>query len=238
MAIAPIDQVQRRAATAVGVAYLLALAPAIFAEFYVRGRLVEVHDAAQTARNILGHERLFRLGIASNLTVFAIDIVLIVALYLVLRPVNRPLALLATAWGVIETAILVGVTLTDFDVLRLLSGAGYLQPFPRDQLQSLARLSLDAHGSAYGVGLVFAGLRSTVFCYLWLKSRLIPQTLAAWGVLASVLMGASAFSFIIFPELEQVVGVGIYGAPIFFFELTMGVWLLFKGLRPSAPADT
>jgi hypothetical protein len=46
-------------------------------------------------------------------------------------------------------------------------------------------------------------------------------------------MGACAFSFIIFPELAKVVGVEIYGAPIFFFELTMGFWLLLRGLPSS-----
>ena len=111
-----IDESQRKAAKLVGLAYLFALPPAIFAEFYVRAHLIAFGDAAQTARNIMAHERLFRLGIASNLTVFAIDVVLIVALYVVLMPVNRRLALVAAGWGLIETASLVVVTLTDFDV--------------------------------------------------------------------------------------------------------------------------
>ena len=229
-----IDESQRKAAKLVGLAYLFALPPAIFAEFYVRAHLIAFGDAAQTARNIMAHERLFRLGIASNLTVFAIDVVLIVALYVVLMPVNRRLALVAAGWGLIETASLVVVTLTDFDVLRILSGAVYLHAFDAAQLQALARLSVGAHGAAYNVGLVLAGLRSPTFCYLWFKSRYIPRALAAWGTIASVLMGASAFAFIVLPELSQVVGVGIYGAPIFFFELTMGFWLLLRGLRPSS----
>jgi hypothetical protein len=232
MTIGTIDAAQRRAATVVGWSYLLALPPAIFAEFYVRTRLIAFDNAAETARNILAHERLFRLGTASNLTVFALDVALIIALYVVLMPVNRTLALVATGWGLIETAILVVVTLSDFDVLRILSGADYLRAFEANQLQALARLSLGAHGAAYNVGLVFAGLRSTAFCYLWFRSRFIPRALAAWGMFASSLMGASAFSFIIFPELAKFVPVGIYGAPIFFFELTMGLWLLLRGLRP------
>jgi uncharacterized protein DUF4386 len=233
MTMGAIEQSRRKAATVVGVAYLFALGPAVFAEFYVRSHLVAFDNVAQTAQNIVAHERLFRLGIASNLTVFAADIILIISLYVVLKPVNRSLAQLATAWGLVETATLVAVTISDFDVLRILSGAGYLHAFEAGQLQVLARLALGAHGDVYNVGLVFAGLRSTAFCYLWLKSRLIPRALAAWGVLASSLMGASAFSFIIVPELAQVVGVEIYGAPIFLFELTMGLWLLLRGLPPS-----
>jgi hypothetical protein len=120
--------------------------------------------------------------------------------------------------------------------LRILSGADYLHAFEANQLQALARLSVSAHDAAYNVGLVLAGLRSTAFCYLWFKSRFIPRALAAWGMFASFLMGACAFSFIIFPELAKVVAVEIYGAPIFFFELTMGFWLLLRGLPPSGAA--
>jgi hypothetical protein len=236
MTIGTIDESQRKAAKVVGFAYLFALPPAIFAEFYVRTQLIAFDNAAQTARNIMTHERLFRLGTASNLTVFAVDVALIIALYVVLMPVNRSLALLATGWGLIETAILVVVTLSDFDVLRILSGANYLHVFEANRLQALAMLSVSAHGAAYNVGLVLAGLRSTAFCYLWFKSRFIPRALAAWGMLASFLMGVSALSFIIFPELTKVVAVEIYGAPIFFFELTMGFWLLVRGLPPSGAA--
>jgi len=228
-----IDGAQRKAATVVGWAYLLALPPAIFAEFYVRAHLIVSGDAAQTARNIVAHERLFRLGIAGNLAVFAIDIALITALYMVLNPIHRSLALLALGWGLVETAILVVATLSDFNVLRILSGAEYLNVFELDRLQTLARLSVGTHADVYNVGLVFAGLRSTTFCYLWFKSGFIPRALAVSGVLASFLMGVCAYSFIIFSELAAIVPVGIYGGPIFLFELTMGVWLVFRGLPRS-----
>jgi len=233
MTIGAIDKSRRKAATVVGFSYLLALPPAIFAEFYVRSHLIVFNNAAQTAQNIMTHERLFRLDIASNLTVFAGDVVLIMALYVVLMPVNRSLALLATGWGLIETAILVVVTLSDLEVLRILSHADYLHAFEADRLQALARLSISAHADTYNVGLVLAGLRSIAFCYLWFKSGFIPKALSGWGMIASFLMGACAFLFIIIPELARVIPVQIYGAPIFFFEMTMGFWILLKGLKPS-----
>ena len=232
MTIGAIDESQRKAATVVGFSYLFALPPAIFAELYVRSHLIAFDNVAQTAQNIMTHERLFRLGIASNLTVFVVDVVLIMALCVVFTPVNRSLALLATGWGLIETTILVVVTLSDLEVLRILSGAGYLHAFEANQLQALAKLSLSAHADTYNVGLVLAGLRSTAFCYLWFKSGFIPKALAGWGMVASFLMGTCAFSFIIFPEFAKVIPVEIYGAPIFFFEMTMGFWLLLKGLPP------
>ena len=233
MTIGMPDDTQRTAARVVGAAYLVALVPAVFAEFYARGQLVVAGNAAQTALNIVAHQRLFRLGIASNLAAFAIDIALITALYLVLNPIHRSLSLLALGWGLVETAILVVATLSDFSVLRILSGAEYLNVFELDRLQTLARLSVGTHADVYNVGLVFAGLRSTTFCYLWFKSGFVPGALAGFGVVASLLMGACAYSFIIFPELAAIVPVGIYGGPIFLFELSMGVWLVFKGLPRS-----
>lgn len=237
MTIGAIDDAQRRAARVAGWSYLLALVPALFAEFYVRFRLVVPGDAAETAHHIVAHERLFRLGIAGNLTVFAIDIVLITALYVALAPVHRRLALLAAGWGLLETATLVGTTLADLDVLRILGRGEYMQAFRPDETAALARLSIGAHDAAYLVALVLAGLRSTMYCHLWLRSRYVPAALAIWGILASVLMGACAFSFIIFPELTRVVSILFYGAPIFLFELTMGFWLVIRGARaPVADA--
>lgn len=234
MTITSADESQRKAARVVGLAYLLAIPLALFAEFYVFGKVLVDNNAAETARNIIANERLFRLGIASNLAVFALDVVLITALYVVLKPVNRNFALLATFWRMIETTVLVVITLNDFDVLRLLSGAEYLRVFEADRLYALARLSIGSHGSGYNVGLVFAGLGSTVFCYLWLKSGYVPKALAALGVFASFLLAACTFAFIIFPDFRNVATIGVYGGPIFIFEVTMGFWLLLKGLRPDA----
>jgi hypothetical protein len=237
MTISSIDESQRKAARVVGFTYLFAILPAIFAEFYVPAQLIVYNNAAETARNIMAHERLFRLGIASNLIVFAVDVVLITALYVVLKRVNQNLALLAAFFRLIETTILVVVALNDFAVLRVLSGADYLRVFEADRLQALARLSIGAHGDVYNVGLLFFGFGSPVFCYLWFKSGYIPKALAAWGVFASLWVGVCAFAFIIFPEVAKIVTIEYYGGPIFFFELTMGFWLLFKGIRPSEIAE-
>jgi hypothetical protein len=224
------DAIQRRWARVVGFSYLFALLPAIFAEFYVSGKLVS-GDAIATAQNIIAHERLFRLGIASNLLVFAADVLLIAALYIVLERVNRRLALLATFFRLIETTILIVATLNDFYVLRLLSGASYLTIVGSDALAALARVSIGAHGSAYGVGLLLFGFGSSVFCYLWLRSGYIPKVLAVWGLVASAWIGICAFVFVVFPELQRVITIGYYGGPIFLFELIIGSWLVIKSVR-------
>jgi Domain of unknown function (DUF4386) len=210
---------------------LIAMVLALFAGIYVMSQLIVSGDAAQTARNIIAHERLFRIGIASDLAAFAADVVLIAALYLVLKPVNRGLALLGAFFRVIETAIMVVITLNYFDVLRYLTAADYWRPFELAQLQAFARASLSAHSAGYNIGLMFAGIGSTIFCCLWYKSGYVPRALAGWGIFASFILAVCCFAFIIFPELAKVISIAFFGGPIFIFELSMGFWLIFKPLR-------
>jgi len=205
---------------------------AVFDEVYVRGRLIIGNDAAETAGNIMAHERLFRLGIAIDLIEMASIVVLLTALYVVLKPVNQNLALLAAFWRLMEAAICVVMTLSSFDVLRVLSGTAYLRVFEADRLQALARIYIGAHGAGYNVAEMFLGLGSTVFSYLWFKSRYIPRALAAWGVFSSLLVATCTFASIIFPRFQDMSFPSCY-VPIAIFELTMGVWLLLKELRPS-----
>ena len=70
---------QYKAARLAGFLYLIAMATGLFAEFYVHfpSTLVVSGDAVKTASNIMGNERLYRIGIANNIITFAIDVALI-----------------------------------------------------------------------------------------------------------------------------------------------------------------
>jgi len=236
MTISSIDESQRKAARVVGFSYLFAMAVGVFAEFYVRAHLIVYDNVAETNRNVMAHERLFRLSIGSDLIMIVTDVVLLTALYVVLKPVNRNLALLAAFWRLVENSTLVAMTLNSLDALRVLSGADYLRVFEADRLQALARLSIGAHDTGYMVGMIFFGLGSTVFSYLWFKSRYIPRALAALGVFGSLLVAAWTFTYVIFPHFANMLAPAIY-VPIFVFEVTMGFWLLLKGLRSSGIAE-
>ena len=235
MTISAIDESQRKAARVVGFCYLFAMALGVFAVSYVRGHLIVPDNAAQTAWNIMAHERLFRLGIASYLVCMLSDAALLTALYVILKRVDQNLALFAACLRLVETVMGVVATLNSFDVLRLLSGADYLQAFRTDQLQALARIPISAFGAGINASFVFLGLGSTVFGYLWFKSNYIPRALAALGVFGSLLLATGSFAFIIFPKLADWAEPA-YFAPLGVFEVTMGFWLLLKGLRPSVVA--
>jgi hypothetical protein len=237
MTVRTIEPAQQSAARMVGVLYLFTSATAFFGEFVVRGRLLVRGDAVQTARNVAASERLFRLGMASDLITVLGVIALVWALYVVLKPVNRNVALLAAFWRLAEACMLAVSVVSALAALQLLSGADYLQAFAEQQLQVLARLFVSLQEYGWRIGFVFLGLGSAAFSYLWFQSRYIPRALAALGVLASLVLAIVTLANMVFPGLAAVVMLASM-APMGIYELSLGLWLLVRGIRPPPEAGT
>ena len=244
MTISPIDNSQRTAAKVAGLAYLITFATVVYVHYGILWRIT-TGNAAETARNILAHETLFRIGIAGNIFYCTGIFVLLTALYVVLKPINKGLALLATFWWLAWVFLWLLMTLNLFDALRILRGGdswqaiepALLQAFEPDRLQALASFYLHKGFDCYYVGLLFWGLASTVCACLWFKSRYIPRALAAFGVLSSAFAVACTFTFFIFPGFDKIVGLGWFDSPMGLFDIALGFWLLFKGLKTPAAAE-
>ena len=101
MTISTIDESQRKAARVAGFAYLISLVPVVFVRLVSTSVLIVEGNAAETARNIMAHERLFRISITCDLIYWAGVVVLLTALYVILKPVGRTLALLAAFWRLV-----------------------------------------------------------------------------------------------------------------------------------------
>jgi len=233
MAIYTVDNAQRTAAKAAGFSYLITFATVVYVNFGIHDRLIIRNNAAETARNILAHERLFRIGIAGDLIYCVGIVVLLTALYVILKPISRGLALLAAFWRFVWVLTWLAMTLNLFDALRLLSGADYLRALEAEQSQALARLYLSTRFDYYYVGLLFGALSSTVCAYLWFRSRYIPRSLAAFGVIASAFCVACTFFFYIFPNFDEIVNLWWFDTPMGIFDIALSFWLLVKGLRAS-----
>jgi hypothetical protein len=232
MTISTIDNSQRTAAKVVGFSGLFAMAIVVFGNYALLSPLFVPGNAAETARNIVAHERAFRIAAVCFLTYSASVVVLLTALYVILKPVNRGLALVGALFRLVFAMLWLLSTLNMLGALRLLGSAPYLQVFEADRLQALARLSLGANFDDYYVGLPFFGLAATVCAYLWLKSNYIPKGLAVFGVISSAWCVICAFVFLIFPHFNNVVNDYWFDSPMALFEMALSFWLLFKGLRP------
>jgi len=219
MTISGSDESQRTAARVAGLAYLISFAIVVFVQFGIHDRLIVEGNPAETARSIMAHERLFRISIACDLIYCVAIVVQLTALYVILKPINRGLALLAAFGRLLYALMWVLMTLNLFNALRLLSGADYLRVFEAERQQTLTRLYLSARFDEYYVGLLFWGLAATVCSYLWIKSNYIPRALAAFGVISSGWCASCTFVFIIFPDFAKVVNLWWFDSPIGIFEI-------------------
>lgn len=85
-----------------------------------------------------------------------------------------------------------------------------------------------------GPGLVPA-LNALCFGYVLYRSRLVPRVIPVLGLIGAPLLAASALGEV-FGLHDQSVFAAIALAPIFFWELSVGVWMTFKGFNPGALA--
>src|SRR5438132_12416389 len=237
MATSSIDDSQRTAAKIAGFSYLLTIAIVVCANYALLNPLIVPGNAAETARNIVAHERQFRVTVICFLTYSASVVVLLAALYVILKPVNRGLALVGALFRLVFALLWLLSTLNMLGALRLLGSASYLQVFEADRLQALARLNVAANFDDYYVGLPFFGLAATVCAWLWLKSNYIPKGLAMFGVISSAWCVICAFVFLIFPHFNKVVNDYWFDSPMAIFEMVVSFWLLFKGLSPPEIAE-
>lgn len=232
-----IEPAQRTAAKIVGVLYLVTMASSMFGELYVRRNLIVPRDAVTTAANIVASGQLYRLGLVTDLLTVAGVIALLWGLHVILKPVNKNVALLATLFRVMESAIAAASVAFAFVALRFLAGTAYLQAFDPPQLAVLSRVIMGGHGTGLSIAFIFLGLGSAIFSYLWLKSGYIPRAIAWLGIFSSLLMTVFGSVAMVFPPVGNAVGL-TYMAPMFFYEVGLGIWLLAKGLKAPAVDNT
>jgi Domain of unknown function (DUF4386) len=220
----------QRYARICGVLYLYIIGAGIFAELFVRGRLVVSADAAATASNIMAHEALFRLGFSGELLHLAFDVAVAVILYALLKPVDRNIALLAAFMRFACDIILAVASLSHFAALRLFADADYLKTFRADQLNTLALLALKLHGDGYAISLVFFSFACLSLGYLIFRSGFLPRTIGALMAIAGVCYLVNSFSHFLAPVFAATLFPALF-VPIFVAELSLTLWLIVRDVN-------
>jgi hypothetical protein len=218
----------QRTARLVGILILIMAVFAPFSMIYVPATLVVPGDATTTAQHIVASEGLFRLGIASDAVVVLLEIVIVVLLYGLLKPVSKTLSLVA-AFSRLAMTIIQGVNLlTHFVVLLLLSGASYLVVFAPDQLHALALLFLNAHADVVLIwGFCFA-LHLLVLGYLVYTSGYISRIPGVLLIIAALCYLTQSFGIILLPAYK---GMFTAVGALSMVEIALPLWLLIKGVN-------
>lgn len=213
-----------------GVLYLIITVAATIAHFVIPGNFIVPGDAAATASNIIANENQFRLGaIGGELIVLLSEIVLAVVLYVLLKPVNKTLSLVAAVSRLAMTTIHGLNMINYFFVLLLVKGTAYLSVFSAEQSQSLAMLFLDAHGYGFTIGIAFLTIHVFILGYLIFKSGYFPKVLGILFFAAGV--GYLVDSFALLLSSSYTTTPAYLSLPIAIAEIAFPIWLLIKGVN-------
>jgi hypothetical protein len=197
---------------------------------FIDSKIIVSGNDAATVSNILANDLLFRSGIVLVLIIYASVAVLSHSLYVILKTVNKNIALLAMLLRSIEATLGSVTALMSFFVVLLLNSENYSTVFEPEQLQALVGLFLNVRTAGLDIVLIFVGLGGTLFCYLFFKSKFVPRLLAAWGIFTYLSMLLLAFISILLPNHPAMIETVLYGLGTV-FELIFGFWLLFKGVN-------
>jgi len=128
----------KKTARIAGLLYLVNGVTGFFGIIYVPSRLIVSGNAAATANNILVSERLFRLGIVSELICAAEFVFLLWVLYRLLGGVNKTHASLMVIFGLAFVPMMLLNTLSEIASLTLLRGADFLSVLGQPQREAMA----------------------------------------------------------------------------------------------------
>ena len=221
------DSIKKTAKLA-GLLYLIMVIAGIFGQ-YVRSTLIVYGDAAATASNIIASESLFRIGFISDLTMITVYFLTACILYILLKSVNKNIALLFVLFTLGSASVLFINTLNQFAALLILNGADYLTVFEAGQLNALAMLFLNLHQYGYYIAQIFFGLWLLPLGFLIYKSDHFPNILGIVLMVACFGHLLEFFQIFLFPEYKVIAYPGLVAAMIGEFSLMF--YLLIKGVK-------
>jgi len=222
----------RRLAFAAGVFYLLTFVFSIPAFFLYEPALTDpayiVGDGRADTRIILG-------AVLEMLTALA-GIGTAVAVYPIIRRQSEAASLGFVTTRIYEAAVMIiGVLALVTIVSMRQAGAAAGSDDAAMVAVGQALVAVRDHAARFGPGFVPA-LNALLFGYVLYRSRLVPRIIPAVGLIGAPLLLASVFGRMFGLHGDQSVFAAIALPPIFFWELSVGLWMTFKGFNRSALA--
>ncbi len=224
----------KKTARMAGFLYFIYFVLHIFADVLGRSKIIIFGDAAATAQNIMASGWQFRIGIISDLLAAVFFLLAAWALYGLLKPVNKNIALLFLLLNLGGVAIQCFSDLFLFASQLNLNGADYLKVFQADQLQALAMFSLYLYKNGFMIAQVFYGAWLFPLGYLVFKSGFLPKILGIVLMAHCVTWLMTSFQFFLFPDFNAITYVSY---PLgFIAEFGLTLWLLIMGAKDQ-PVD-
>jgi hypothetical protein len=146
---------------------------------------------ATTAANILANRQLFQWGFTIFLIEMAAQVGMTGLFYVLLRPVNKSMALLSAFWGLTASIMKTFARVFYIAPLWVLGGTTVLSGFSTEQLQSLALVLLRVNIQGANLGVAFFGLEIALRGYVIMRSTFLPR----WFGVLTLISGLGWLTF-------------------------------------------
>jgi hypothetical protein len=184
---------------------------------YVPAKLIVWEDGIATAQNLVAFEYLFRFGILTSFLVQLINILLVLVLYKLLKPVSKNAAVLMAVF------FLVSVPISMLNELNHLAALQFAHHVTEWQAMMLC---LHLHKYGMNIASIFWGLWLLPMGYLVSKSGFLPKFLGTLLIIGGLGYLADVLIFVLFPESKIMIG-----QYTFMGEVLFPLWLLIKGVN-------
>ena len=210
-----------------GLLYLAYIVASVVANLF--GNFVFVEPPV-TVDHILTHAAQFRTGFVINLFSVVLFLFAAWALYVLLKPVNKDLALLFLLFNLAGFAVWLVSSLCLFGSLVILNRAETVQAFQPDQLQALAVFFVGLYKTGVVIAQVPYGVWLFPLGYLVLKSGFLPKILGMLLLADGICQFVYVCQRILFPDL----GIIAYPCLVISFiaEVSLALWLAVKTVNP------
>lgn len=219
-----------------GLLYLAFVITCIFAGV-VRSRLIVLGDASKTADLLKNSMWLLRISFIDDLISAVLFLLAAWALYVLLKPVHKNLALLFLLLNAVGVAIQCFSLLCLFAPILINGSADFQKAFQPGQLDALNLLFLNLHKSGFTIAQIFYGTWLFPLGYLVHKSGFLPKWLGI--LLIADFFGVMIwfFQFFLLPGYDIITYPGL--AIGFIAEFSLSLWLLTKGVegRPATAGE-
>lgn len=216
-------------AKAAGFLYLIMILAGGFAEAFVREGLTVSANATATAHNILASEQLYRFGLVADLVTLICGTILSLIFYILFKPVNRNLSLLALIFSIIASAVMAVNLLNQLAPLLLLHNTAYLKAFSMEQLQTFSLFFLNLQSQGYNISLLLFAFYFPIIGWLVYHSNFLPRILGVIYTMAGLGYLINSLAWFLFPHFAAYLFPYVL-LPAFIGETSMSLWLIFKGV--------
>jgi Domain of unknown function (DUF4386) len=186
-------------------------------------------DAQQVYQASVTNTGSFRLGLVIALISGFLFLMVAWGLYVLLRPVNRDLALLFLVLNAVGVAIQGASMLSLVTTMLLADGASYMQPYSATQLEGLAYLSINLYKVGFVTAQLFFGTWLFPLGYLVYRSGFLPRFLGVLLVLDGIAVLIWFLQALLLPDYPAIRYPGL--AVSFIAEVGLALWLLVKGVK-------